>query len=105
VLYFGFTIRGKLIVFGKFFLASSFIVLGAFVIAPDAHAQSIGLPPASNAPSVRTLPNTPGPSVQTQTYTVPGSTRPNYLGGGPRQTQSDFGLHGPYIGSKWVGNQ
>ena len=68
--------------FRKFFLASSFIVLGAFVIAADAHAQSIGLPPASNGSSVRTLPNpnTPGPSVQTQTYTVPGNTRPNALG-------------------------
>ena len=91
--------------FRKFFLASSFIVLGAFVIAADAHAQSIGLPPASNGSSVRTLPNphTPGPSVQTQTYTVPGSTRPNALGA-PRP-QSDFGLHGPYVGLKWVGNQ
>jgi hypothetical protein len=93
--------------FRKFFLASSFIVLGAFVIAADAHAQSIGLPHASNGSSVRTLPNPnmPGPSVQTQTYTVPGSARPNAIGGGPRQTQSDFGLHGPYIGTKWVGNQ
>ena len=91
--------------FRKFFLASSFIALGAFVIAADAHAQSIGLPPASNGSSVRTLPtpHTVGPSVQTQTYTVPGSTRPNALGG-PRP-QSDFGLQGPYLGLKWVGNQ
>ncbi|MDO9385023.1 MAG: hypothetical protein Q7T86_19425 [Hyphomicrobiaceae bacterium] len=93
--------------FRRLFLASSFIVLGAFVIAADAHAQSIGLPPASNGSGVRTLPNpnTPRPSVQTQTYTVPGSTLPNALGGGPRQPQSDFGRHGPYVGMKWVGNQ
>ena len=93
--------------FKRFFLASSFVVLGAFVIAADVHAQSMGLPPASNGSTVRTLPNPnrPGPSVQTQTYSVPGSASPNALGGGPRQTQSNFGLHGPYIEMKWVGNQ
>lgn len=81
---------------GMVAVAGAALVLGSFLIVTDASAAGRGGHGATHTPAARA-----GGQIQRPTASRTGASRyttPNTNGG-------NFGMSGPYIGTKFIGNQ
>lgn len=83
---------------GMVAVAGTALVLGSFFIITDASAAGRGGHGAARTPVAKA-----GSQIQRPTASSSGASRyttPNSTGGG-----GNFGMSGPYIGTKFIGNQ